>query len=85
MGREFLAMFRGGHEDEVIRHQCGALFLSGMIFLSLLVISMIIFSCGVDDSHRHRRKRNRGLTGLGGNDGGGGSNDSGGGGGGGGG
>lgn len=83
MGREFLAMFHGGYGDEVIMHKSGVLFLLGMIFLSLSVISMIIFACGADNSHEYRRKRNRGLTGLGGDDGGGGSNDGGGGGGGG--
>jgi len=57
MAREFLAMFHGGDQDEVIRYNSGTLFLLGIIFLSLLLISMIIFSCGVDDSYEQYSRR----------------------------
>ncbi|ESW21727.1 hypothetical protein PHAVU_005G094700 [Phaseolus vulgaris] len=57
MAREFLAMFHGGYQDEVIRYNSGTLFLLGIIFLSLMLISMIIFSCGVDDSYDQHARR----------------------------
>ncbi|KAK7324676.1 hypothetical protein VNO77_28427 [Canavalia gladiata] len=81
MARELLAIFHGGYGDEAVRYNSGSLFMLGMIFLSLSVISMIIFSCG-HNSHKHRKK-NRGISGLGGDDRDGGGDGGGGGGGGG--
>ncbi|KAK7401918.1 hypothetical protein VNO78_13783 [Psophocarpus tetragonolobus] len=73
MGRKFVAIFDGGHGDEADRYKSMPLF---MIFMSLWVISMIIFACGVDNNPS--RRRDRGLSrhggdgGIGGSDGGGG-------------
>ncbi|KAE9588593.1 hypothetical protein Lal_00003277 [Lupinus albus] len=66
MAREFLANFHG---DGAGRDNSWALFLFGVIFFSLSVVSIIIFSCG-EDPHSHRRKR-RGISGIGGDGGGG--------------
>ncbi|CAL0323584.1 unnamed protein product [Lupinus luteus] len=68
MAREFLANFHGDGAGR--DNNSWALFLFGVIFLSLFVISIIIFSCG-EDPQTHRRKR-RGISGIGGDGDGGG-------------
>ncbi|BAT92364.1 hypothetical protein LR48_Vigan05g139800 [Vigna angularis] len=56
MAREFLAMFHGGDQEEVIWYNSGTLVLLGIVFLSLLLISMIIFSCGLDENDPYPRR-----------------------------
>lgn len=76
MARELLAIFHGGQGDGANRDNSGALLsLLGVIFLSLSVISMIIFSCGADDNHMQRRRRKRGISGMGGDGDGAGAGD----------
>ncbi|AES67385.1 hypothetical protein MtrunA17_Chr2g0325881 [Medicago truncatula] len=84
MAREFHAILGGGQGD----YNSGILYLLGIIFLSLSVLSIIIFSCGDDNHHKHRKRRGgrggiSGIGGDGGGHGGGGGVDGGGGGGGG--
>lgn len=72
MARELHAILYGGQGDEAVRYNSRTLSLLGlMIFLSLSVISAIIFSCGDDNSHkRTSRRRGRGISGIGGDGGG---------------
>jgi hypothetical protein len=72
MARDFHATIHGGQEHY---YNSGILYLLGIIFLSLSVLSIIVFSCGDDDNHKQRqrnRRGGRGISGIGG-DGGGGS------------
>ncbi|KAL1346006.1 hypothetical protein AAHE18_08G157400 [Arachis hypogaea] len=65
MSRELVEIVDGTHNSG------GALSLLGMFFLSLWIISMVIFSCGDDDDDPRRRRGGRsGLSGLGGDGGG---------------
>ncbi|QCE09764.1 hypothetical protein DEO72_LG10g987 [Vigna unguiculata] len=56
MAREFLAMFHGGAKEEMIWYNSGTLVLLGIVFLSLLLITMVIFSCGLDDNEPYSRR-----------------------------
>ena len=60
-----LVRINDGHATDMFGS--GALFSFFIIVLSISVITMIIFSCGVDSSSESRRRRNRGgRGGLGG-------------------
>ncbi|KAL5082315.1 hypothetical protein RYX36_010736 [Vicia faba] len=75
MAREFHAILGGGNTDYI----SGIFHFLGIIFLSLSVLSIIIFSCGDEKNNqkrRQKRKDGRGISGIGGHggtDGGGGS------------
>ncbi|KAF7833915.1 putative transmembrane protein [Senna tora] len=56
MGRVLVREGGGLGEDEYFG---GALSLFSIILLSLSVISVIIFSCGIDDDDDYSRKRSR--------------------------
>lgn len=62
MGRVFARAEGGRGEDQEWRN---ALFLFAMIVLSLSVVSVIVFSCGIGDSdERPRRSRKSGRRGM---------------------
>ncbi|CAK8536308.1 unnamed protein product [Lathyrus sativus] len=69
MAREFHAILGGGNRDYIT----GILYLLGIIFLSLCVLSIIIFSCGDDNNNNQKRRKKRdgrGISGIGGDGGG---------------
>lgn len=67
MGRRFFRVY-GGHGEEGFG---GALLLFSIILVSLSVISIILFSCGIDDnSHRNSRRSSTRRSSRGGIDGG---------------
>lgn len=76
MAREFHAILDGSNRDYISE----ILYLLGIIFLSLSVLSIILFSCGDEKKNQKQRKKRdgRGISGIGGDGGGGGGGSGGG-------